>query len=88
MCRRALCLQGCTHPLHRSEREREKERDREREGERERKREREREKDRERERCRICLELFLFLKRMTGALAPFSYLVKNNNLATTMNIKR
>jgi hypothetical protein len=30
----------------------------------------------ERERCRICSELlFLFLKGMTGALAPFSYLV-------------
>jgi hypothetical protein len=43
--------------------------EREREGERERGREIERE--RERERCRI------FLKGMTGALAPFSYLVKN-----------
>ena len=33
---------------------------------------------RERERCRICPELlFLFLKGMTGALAPFSYLVAN-----------
>ncbi len=44
--------------------------------ERERKRERkiEREKNRERrERCKIWL--FLFLKGMTGALAPFSYLV-------------
>ncbi len=39
---------------------------REREGGRERERERERER---------CLELFLFLKGMTGALAPFSYLV-------------
>jgi hypothetical protein len=44
----------------------------EREGERERGRERKR----ERERCRICPELlFLFLKGMMGALAPFSYLV-------------
>jgi hypothetical protein len=35
-----------------------------------------RERQRERERCRICPELlFLFLKGMTGALAPFSYLV-------------
>ncbi len=31
---------------------------------------------RERERCRICAELlFLFLKGIMGALAPFSYLV-------------
>ncbi len=29
-CERALCLQGCEHPLHQSEREREKERERER----------------------------------------------------------
>ncbi len=42
----------------------------------ERERERERERGREREKCRICPELlFLFLKGMTGALAPFSYLV-------------
>jgi hypothetical protein len=45
---------------------------REREGGREREREIERERKRERERCP---ELFLFLKGMTGALAPFSYLV-------------
>jgi hypothetical protein len=39
-------------------------------------RERERERKKERERCRICPELlFLFSKGMTGALAPFSYLV-------------
>jgi hypothetical protein len=41
-------------------------------------RERERERGTRggRERCRICPELlFLFLKGMTGALAPFSYLV-------------
>ncbi len=47
----------CAHPLHRSERERESEE----EGERE----------RERERCRICPDLFLFLKGMTDALAPY-----------------
>ncbi len=53
-------------------REREKERERER---------RETERERERRRCRICPEfLFLFLKGMTGALAPLSYLVKDNNL--------
>ncbi len=33
---------------------------------------------REKERCRLCPELFLFLKGMTGALAPFSYLVAFN----------
>ncbi len=43
-----------------------------------REREREKERGRERERYRICPEL-LFLKGMTGALAPFSYLVKNIN---------
>ncbi len=59
-------------PSHRSERERE------RKGEREKKREGDRviKRERERERCRICPEfLSLFLKGMTGALAPFSYLV-------------
>ncbi len=51
----------CAHPLHRSERERKKKKNRER----------------ERERCRICPELlFLFLKGMTAALAPFIYLVR------------
>ncbi len=41
-----------------------------------REKEREKERKRERERCRICPEfLLLFLKGMTGALAPFSYLV-------------
>ncbi len=39
-------------------------------GERDREREREKEKEKERERFRI------FLKGMTGAFAPFSYLVK------------
>ncbi len=49
-----------------------------RERERKRQREKERERERERERCRICPELlFLFLIGMTGALAPFSYLVVN-----------
>ncbi len=71
---RALCLQGCAHCLHRTERKRERER--KREGERESGRDREKEGGRERESCRICPELLsLFLKGMTGALAPFSYLV-------------
>ncbi len=48
-------------------------------GQREREREREREKEGERMRCIICPEwLFSFLKGMTGAFAPFSYLVCNN----------
>ncbi len=43
---------------------------------REKERRRERKRERERERCRICPELlFLFLKGMTGALVPLSYLV-------------
>ncbi len=41
---------------------------------REKEKKRETEKEGERERCRICPAL-LFLKGMTGALAPFSYLV-------------
>jgi hypothetical protein len=61
------------------ERERERERETKREGERE--RERERQRGRERERCRICPELlFLLLKGMAGALAPFSYLVCNRDV--------
>jgi hypothetical protein len=41
--------------------------------------ERERVRKREREICRICPELlFLFLKGMMEALAPFSYLVAND----------
>jgi hypothetical protein len=41
-----------------------------------RERARERKKERERERCIICPELLiLFLKGMTGTLAPSSYLV-------------
>jgi hypothetical protein len=44
--------------------------------ERESEKEGERVRKRERERCRICPELlFLFLKGMSGVLAPFSYLV-------------
>ncbi len=36
-----------------------------------------RKRERERERCRICPELlFLFLKGMMGALAPFGYLLQ------------
>jgi hypothetical protein len=47
---------------------------------RERERERESEKEGERDKCRICREwLFLFLKGMTGALAPFSYQVQYMN---------
>ncbi len=39
---------------------------------------RERKREKEGERCRIWPELlFLFLKGMTGALAPFSYLVSH-----------
>jgi len=55
-----------THSIQRSERERERERERKRE----------RKRKGGRERCIICPELlFLFLKAMMGALAPFSYLV-------------
>jgi len=66
------------HTLFAGQREREREREKERERERERERGREREK--ESERCKICPELlFLFLKGMTGALAPYSYLVLKND---------
>jgi hypothetical protein len=42
--------------------------------------------ERGRERCRICPELlFLFLKGITGALAPFSYLVSKST--STYNYK-
>jgi hypothetical protein len=54
-------------PLHRSKRGREKERERERDGERE----NERKKDRE-------MKNMAALKIMTGALAPFSYLVNKS----------
>ena len=53
------------------EREKERERGKKREGRRERKRERERE--------------YLFLKGMTGALAPFSYPVRNIRLGYREN---
>ncbi len=57
------------------ERERKKQRDRQKEGDRE------KEGEGERGRCRICQELlFLFLKGMMGALAPFSYLVQYNDI--------
>ncbi len=53
---------------------RESERKSERESVRKKARKRERESEKERgERCRIWLQLFLI--EMTGALAPFSYLV-------------
>jgi hypothetical protein len=75
-CRRALRI---PHSVIQSEREirREKEGGREKEGVREREREREKEKEgvRDKERCRIWLVIFI-LKGMTGALAPFSYLVQ------------
>jgi hypothetical protein len=81
-CRRALRI---PHSVSQSEREirqdKERERGREREGEREkegvrvREREREREGVRDKERCRIWLVVFI-LNGMTGALAPFSYLVQ------------
>ncbi len=45
-CGRAINLQGCAHPLHRSERKRESEK-KERKKERERKREKERERKKE-----------------------------------------
>jgi hypothetical protein len=50
---------------------RERKKEREREREREKEREREREKERE----------YLFLKGLTGALAPFSYLCKLNEMS-------
>jgi len=54
------------------ERERERVRKREREKERDKEREKERERKREGELSRIVI---FILKGMTGALAPFSYLV-------------
>jgi hypothetical protein len=57
------------YPLHWSERERKRERESVKKRE-----EGERERERERERCPELL--FLFLKGITGALAPFSYLVE------------
>ncbi len=77
-----------THALHQSECERE--RKRERLGrERERWKEGEIERGRERERCRICPELlFLFLEGMTGAMAPFSYLVFYKTHVKLVNLIR
>jgi hypothetical protein len=56
----------CTRPLN-GQREKEREREGKRKREREKRKRGEREIERERE--------YLFLKGMTGALAPFSYLV-------------
>ncbi len=87
----ALLLQGCTHPIYRSERER----GREGEKKREKKREGEREKVGENEECLECVRALClqgcthtlhwserereresnFFKGVTGALAPLSYLV-------------
>ncbi len=61
------------------ERERERERERKRGREREMNREREGESERERESGRegkLCRIIIFISKGMTGALAPFSYLVK------------
>ncbi len=57
-----------------SQRERERERVRKRERDIKREREREEERVREREMYNM-VTLFLFLKGMTGALTPFSYLI-------------
>ncbi len=48
-----------------------------------------RKRERERERDRDEKLLFLFLKGITGALAPFSYLVNNNprSLSNLTNVK-
>jgi hypothetical protein len=86
-CGRACVLYACkgvhtrAHPLHQSDRKRERERERERD-KRERERDEEREGERERERdVEIVIEFISLLlslpalKGMTGALAPFSYLV-------------
>jgi hypothetical protein len=62
-----------THTLFTGQIERERERGRKREAEREREREKERKREWERETCPELL--FLFLKGMKGALAPFSYQV-------------
>jgi hypothetical protein len=63
-------------PVRERERENGRLRDREREKEKEGERERDRERERQRQRCRKCPEwLFLFLKGMTGALAPYSYIL-------------
>ncbi len=65
----------------RREGDRERKRKREREGDIKRERERESEKEGEIKREMLnMVALFLFLKGMTGALAPFIYLVLNNVL--------
>jgi hypothetical protein len=74
-CRHALCLQGCVHPLHSSEREKEREKYHERERERKREREggergRERKKEREREKKGGRERVFIF-KRNDGCLGTF-----------------
>ncbi len=62
-CGCALCLQGCAHPLHWSERERERNRERERYINREIERERERKREGERE--------SIIFKRNDGCLGTF-----------------
>jgi hypothetical protein len=85
-CPHFLLARACNsislRPVRGREREREKDRERKRGRERERGdrggesvRKREREKEREN-----MFALFLFLKGMTGALAPFGYLVYHNKL--------
>jgi hypothetical protein len=76
-CRCALSILHSVSQRERNiEREREREKERGRERERDRGKEREREKEGERERDMLnMVALFLFLKGMTGALEPFSYLV-------------
>ncbi len=63
-----------------TERQRESEKERERETETERERQRDRETERQRDRDRDVELLFIFLNGMTGALAPFSYLVYSGSL--------
>ncbi len=66
-------MQGCAHPLPRSEREREKEREREREKEGERKSEKEK-------------DIVFIFKGITGAFTPFSYLVQKYTLKFSVTI--
>jgi hypothetical protein len=71
---RALCLQGCKHPLQRSEREREIKRERESGRERGRERERKREGEREGERGRLRereKERVFIFKRNDGCSGTF-----------------
>ncbi len=69
------------------EREEWRERESEKQGEREMEMERWRDGEMERGRCRICPELLiLFLKGMTGALAPFSYLGISESAGTAASI--